>query len=1003
MPIARFLHLVSRAFLVSLLIATATSIGIGIAGVQGGPISASIAQEARALVAREDPSPESQRVFRRTRNVAIAAVLILAVAGIAFALRSERSRQTVRRRVAATWRSAQLLALANRVVAVGNRAAVLTGQLDASIATGKPWVAISAIALATAALTCLWYAWRISVLRGPLHLELPWRLALLAGGLGLACAMLVIGLIAGRAWQTPLSYRTHGAFSWTFAALACAVLATFPVLDVWNGEFDRPGPVYLAYNLARLLFMPVLAFALIGMGRWVLSLVSVLAQEPEIPAIDHAVACFFVGAAAWYLIVFPVGLLGLLLPAVVAPVFVLAVGCAGPVASAAAQGFRDWIYRATRLRTFSSTVAAGVATFALVGSLFHVLVNRGMAVIGFEYDASGHYLPYFDAVAKSGTTQVNELWYHFWVSKGAALHFVSVLLTDIQGPQLVSYTMLCAAVVTLGMLVYRISDSAVISLSAMACYAGTYTHSFPYFQKHHIVTAALVCGMLWFARESWMSRARCKTGLYAIALLGAAAVVNAPPLAAVLIPFVAVIGLLAVFPFGVPAKRRITAGSFPALAVAAVLATVLAINLALTGLMEVTPFRLFWSLADQARFSAFASPYLMLFAETGTAPSTGKIGLLGALDPIRIRNLLHAQYLPPGMLLFAFLALMAATVIATLMRQLRTPFVSVAGPASVLIACATGLSLLVRQPGSIDRFYIFALLPVTLLAFVPFGLLARAMKDAGGTSRQFSVVWSLLRTALFAGAAIVAVVACATWINGHFQHETRRLFTEKLRFLLGQSSFRETFSYNHQPRDMAIWPRQEVSPACLGVRDTLVGQASGKDDPPRVWTMTFLQEMGCHILPGTRFMLEFSNRFGAHWHRIVFGTPGEALAELKAIGVGHFFIELGERDEVARSNESTSIFGCLAYSPLMEPSTIGERFRVLWTNGSGYLLVTARNVGTPLPADFATRLERKRERVQPGLGDQRGICNRVRGYYLTQLERWPARGNPALPPVQGWQ
>jgi hypothetical protein len=168
--------------------------------------------------------------------------------------------------------------------------------------------------------------------------------------------------------------------------------------------------------------------------------------------------------------------------------------------------------------------------------------------------------------------------------------------------------------------------------------------------------------------------------------------------------------------------------------------------------------------------------------------------------------------------------------------------------------------------------------------------------------------------------------------------------------------------------------------------------------------MTFLQESGCHILPGVQIMMEFSNRFGDKWHRIVFGNRAEAETELERIGVRYLFIDLRERDDENKTGESTSIFGCLAYSPLLDPKSLDATVRVAWNDGDAYLLVLASNGhGNSLPKGFAEKFDAKRTAVQPGLGDMRAICDRLRDYYELYGERWPIHTNSFLPKLKGWQ
>lgn len=955
---------------------------------------------------------QSGRTQRRLRNVAIVGALAVAALGAGLWFRRQRARaraaglkfsfaDCVRRGLV---RSASLIR------GVASTAVRLSVQVNGSASSNSALALTGACIFLAIALLLVHLAWTDALRLGPMFLEVPWRYAL--AGAGAAATSVLLALTALMQWRRPTVQANTSASGASrivgplLLSAGCVVLIlSFRWLDLWNTGFDERSWRNPLYNGLRLLFVPYLAAALVGAGKGVLSIIERRWGALGFGPIDRLLAAFFLGAAAWYIALFPVGLAGLLWFPLIAPVLVLAVWCSWPLLDDARKQLERRVTVAFSQTTLIRLALISVPVAVLAIMWLHVLVNRGIAITGFEYDASGHYLPYYQAVVENGNTWVNELWYHFWVSKGAGLHFVAVMLTDIQGPQLVSFMFLNAGLVALALMTYRVSGSLVLGASAAAMYLATFTHSFPYFQKHHLVTSALVGGLLWLSVHLSMRRdLPLAPGAAALALLGAAAVIVAPPFAAVICPFLAVIGLAAVARNGWRDIRTAAVVILPAFAAFGALAAILLTNYAVTGLMEVTPFRLFWNLANQARLSEVASPYLLLFADAGTTVATGQISLLSAIDPGRLGNLLHIQYLPDG-LAGAAAGLFACMLVACWFDQsLRRRLANGIAPAAILLGIAAALTILVRQPGSIDRFYIFALLPATYLTLCPIATLMHRI-SAVRTTSEMQVTLRNAAVGLLAVCAVAfALLAGAKWMNGHFHHETRAPIMAKLRFAIGLTSLRETLLAEYQPRNPAVWPRQEISDACLAMRDALQIDASNSRPQPRIWTMTFLQEMGCHILPDVRIMMEFSNRFGARWHRIVFEDSSTAEKELAKIGVSHFYVNIGKRDEVRKRNESTSIFGCLAYSPLVDPEHLSNRFKVVWTDGEAYLLTLASlGRGRSLPAEFVERLEAKRAALQPALGDMQGICTRLKGYFAQYKEKWPIFSDPTLEPLKGWQ
>jgi hypothetical protein len=101
---------------------------------------------------------------------------------------------------------------------------------------------------------------------------------------------------------------------------------------------------------------------------------------------------------------------------------------------------------------------------------------------------------------------------------------------------------------------------------------------------------------------------------------------------------------------------------------------------------------------------------------------------------------------------------------------------------------------------------------------------------------------------------------------------------------------------------------------------------------------------------------------------------------------------------------STSLFGCMAYSPLFDTESLTSRFRIAWNRGSNYLLVLDDpSKGTPITAEFLSKWKIKAVSEQIGLGEMGNICHRLAGYYKAQGEQWPVKADTSLPRLKGWQ
>ncbi|HVA41597.1 MAG TPA: hypothetical protein VNF49_13080, partial [Candidatus Binataceae bacterium] len=689
--------------------------------------------------------------------------------------------------------------------------------------------------------------------------------------------------------------------------------------------------------MARLAYAAFLAVALLGSGRFALNRVSagwraVLQQTP----VERLLLCFYGGAGIAIPLLYAVDAAGLLYRWLVIPLFLAAVWLGYPAVADAFASPRVHPTGPSRPRTFA-LAALGVA---LAGIWVFILLNSTLAVVGFDHDSASHYLPYYQEVVANHGTRPNQYWYHFWVSKGAGLHFLSILLTDLEAPQLVSSVFLAFGALAMYAAVREASRSAAWALAAAAVLSAGFIGHFPYFQKDHIVSLGLVAGLLWAATSESLARDP-RLRRMALTVLAIAAVVNAPPLAAVLVGFLALLSALEWWRLPRRTAAAAVAALVPAVAAGATILAILCLNFLWTGLAEITPFKVFLAFADQRRLAHYFSPYLLLWADEGSRGSTGELSLaaLASRQYIlhRLHGLLQLEALAPRIL-----SLLAISVPALLVTLLWKPWRDAAGgrffPAILLLAFAVALGFVVNQPGSLDRFYTFAFFPVILIGIgslaVFFGVMSSRVQ--AGPRRALDTASLILALAIGCGSALY-------WSARWVKEEGFPLLRERAAFAAGRRTLEQAMLYTHWPRSGGGLPQRGLSAECVGLANALGHPGPG--GAPRVWTMAFLYETGCYILPDVQLQLEFSVAFGNRWDRIVFGPPDAARAELRRIGVRYFYINLANFDIHRLRTQSSFVFGCLAYSPLFNPAMLRRRFRIVWRRDKALLLTFADNGG----------------------------------------------------------
>src|SRR5581483_4281714 len=93
---------------------------------------------------------------------------------------------------------------------------------------------------------------------------------------------------------------------------------------------------------------------------------------------------------------------------------------------AIAQSRLEFTGKSLSVVLLRAAIAIAVAIFLLVKGLYP----------GGGHDYYNHYFQFYKRVIDTGSILPNDVWYHFYYSKGAGLYFLGMLLTDPLAPQL---------------------------------------------------------------------------------------------------------------------------------------------------------------------------------------------------------------------------------------------------------------------------------------------------------------------------------------------------------------------------------------------------------------------------------------------------------------------------------------------------------------------------------------------------------------------------------------
>jgi len=365
--------------------------------------------------------------------------------------------------------------------------------------------------------------------------------------------------------------------------------------------FDQKGPLLLLYHVSRLglaFFITILSFSA---GYRVLELFRVSPQGLFNSARKTFILCFFFGASLYGIAFTVLGLAGLisLETGLALTIPVLLFSCR-PL-RALLNEFLEAEARQPFSDTHASPFFARVVILVAVGTVLVFLLTRVVFSAVYDPNIWGHYLHYYRAVLASGSTQPNEVWHHFYASKGAGLIFLANVLSDFFGAQLVSACFIVVAgVIILDLLLEYCGSTSWAFFGAMLFFTFLYGQvadgaTF----KHHAVLLGYASFALWGSVRLQQATASQFRPLMITLLVSLTYLGFYLPVAAVMFPMAFL--LLTLTNVILHAKTRLY--SFLTLAFGLFAGSALAFgtNWILTGLIELFPIRWFWAIADRVK------------------------------------------------------------------------------------------------------------------------------------------------------------------------------------------------------------------------------------------------------------------------------------------------------------------------------------------------------------------------------------------------------------------
>jgi hypothetical protein len=718
-------------------------------------------------------------------------------------------------------------------------------------------------------------------------------------------------------WRSIRQYAPFG-IALGLAAGYAYLLAWFNRVDFYHDDFFVYGLAVTVYQIARLTFIPYFAWTVYAVGAMTNHLVFGCAAAADTPSWERYPLFFIAGAGVWHVVMFAIGLAGFDIKPVAVALSLGAMSFSVPHLAECVRQFAAGLLRARVRFDFNCLLTASLGLGIIAVTAIFLLV-KGLYPGG-GHDYYNHYFQFYKRVIETGSILPNDVWYHFYYSKGAGLYFLGMLLTDPLAPQLVTTGFIgCGAAVVYALL-RTATRSTPLALIGVLLYVGVFIYTpgpalnmghggWGILEKFHELTAVLLLAVIWIAYRSFRNE-MAMPGPWTLALHSAVVCIALLTLSLTLLVGLYLAGYVAWF--AITQQWRVATRPFAAGVTAAFsLLAVGAINYHYTGFPSDMLITQFWPYADLAKVVQWGTLLEILeFHHDVTGMLQSAIPISWGIAPLLATFLRLELWWP------VILAAMPFVVYQLRNRNARTGLraradarawsaVTWFGAVVILIALFGGGR---TQPISFYRLSTFSYAPTLCLSlmFCHLGLARKTGTGMDSHSRYFSLLGMI-------AAAIAVIIVSSAGVIAMVRQNATAILINASNLWNGRFSVKD--AYQNQVWSGAPWG---------GIYPGIVEPWRIAGPGTRIWS--FHIQSYC-MLPDCNIQGFFSIRFSPSWQTVYFGEPEQAVKALQAEGFNYFFLstELGAADP-------------LLLSRLFLPTAIGKYLAIRWTDGTSYLL-----------------------------------------------------------------
>jgi hypothetical protein len=711
------------------------------------------------------------------------------------------------------------------------------------------------------------------------------------------------------------------------------VVLWFDKVDFYNRHFFDTGAIVFADNVVRIVFVGIFSWLIYAPGAAIAALVTTPGERAALFPAERAVLGFGIGVGIWHVVMLILGLLGLYYRPVLAGLCLLVVvASARHFADVAVTGCRALKLPLAALRRGrASPQKIGGILIAAVAVL--LLLRRGLYPGGGS-DYFSHYFYYYLEVLKNHNLAPNDVWYHYYYSKGSGLSFLGMLLTDPEAPALATFPCVIFAAVAVATLAARMAPGSLWPATGALIYLLYYLLSFNglgegEFQKDHEEVTALVVLTAWALCMEYCCPPKPFRVMAAASAITAAIITQAVGL---LLGFF--VGLLCAWSI---VRRRWSEmwayGVIAAVIAGSVLAMFVLSYLA-TGLASDQPLDLMLRFADVDRLDRWGViPQLIAIAwirdnYAALVPPLGWGAFKQLAQATRLDTLWPLLAVPAAAI--AIFRVAGVFSGAKLVPSRNAAAASFAGATVARLAVLLGLLIAIALTVGRTQSYSFLRLSTFFVPLLALLAIAGSVWMLNWQLGRWRDIWAW--TVL---PAVLLVAVVGSW-QGKY-HWSRRVpgeTVDALRFLSGRFSLADAYAHLHVGYLVSA-----INPAVL---------AAARQLPPAtpIWSTNI--ESFC-MAPGCLIEDVISFKMSGRLDEILGGDPELAKRRLQEAGLNYFLFMKDYR-----------VLDLLPFSRLFAPDTIGRYLGIKWSDGSTFLLTWIGPDTTPIGPDFLDAYTRLR-------------------------------------------